>query len=563
MFAKSFIGFKKIVVPYKESKWREPREVLNYLFLVVFACAYIYFPHSGAVSEKCNDRELVKRTAKIKFSTPSQPIVKRMRHRNKLSSCRRIDDQKNRRYRDEPLVQLVNSLTTSRLKTNQSFKKPELEVLKRGWHFNRKQTLEEKLRKQRKQGIEDRLISNPNANHGPAALRMLLNPNKQAASIDDKFINPNSLMIDEKLAETIAETIYVDNEEEKGVVPMAPLNEGLRTVTQQRQSALKAEVVQSLEHKSLLFKTSILDSEERISELCDSNQKLEIEVREKDALLLEKDDLIMGIQMQLMNYESVLESTPNGDFVQENSPLIALRNDHKKLVEQLNKEQMEKQLQQEKRIASLLAALKLKERAMFLQTTGSEGPCETKECYKASIDFNEGPGKLASPDPTLYDTALSSRQQMQIESLRSSRTSRLDVEMYDENIDFVADPDNLLKSTTELELLRKRNVELESQVYESNKTIGELNVEMRDLECFNRQLSSQLEQEPGRSMTENTNSRSSQAQPGKREMWRKKAKPRKMFSVSKFLSCRKVETDERLNGCEVMADNNRVLISQI
>jgi len=315
------------------------------------------------------------------------------------------------------------------------------------------------------------------------------------------------------------------------------------------------------------MKTSILNSQQRIAQLYDSNRKLTVELKERDTLLQEKDDLIMGIQVQLMSYESMHGITPGDDFFQEYARVIDLRNNHKRELHQLKKRLREKELEQEKRISNLSTALSFeRERRRVLKSSISErsyARTQAKEWSKASRYIEEDPDKLASPEPIISDIQFSECQQMQIESRTSmsSRTSALDIEMEDESVEFAADPE-LGKEVTAIEFLRKRNIELQSKIHESNMTIGELSGEMRELKCSNMTLCTKLEQQPGMNMVENTNSRSRQTQPSQRE-GRIPIKPRKLFNVPNFLSWRSVDINEMLNTCDTGAEHQHVFLSQV
>jgi len=473
----------------------------------------------------------------------------------------KASDRKKPHYVDEPLCQLVARARKQRLKARQLLSRREHKAVKRS-HENKMKSAEERHINQEKHEPKVGSIKNPNTNHGSASRRMFINPNTQV-SLDDEVVNPNSLIIGNS---SYALSLNED-EEQRGAIDSDPLNEGEIIQKQPQQQLQNLKEITSLQNRSLLMKTSILDSQQRIAQLSDSNQKLLVELKERDAMLQEKDDLIMGIQVQLMSFESVLGNTPGGDFFHEDTLAIELKNNHKRELHQLKKQWMQKELEQEKRICNLLAALKFeRERTVVLRSSISEGPYEktrAKEWPKAGRYIDEAPEKLASPDPILSDIRFSGSQQMQIESRtsRSSRTSGLDIEMEDESIEFVTDPE-LGKPETAIELLRKRNIELQSQIHESNMTIGELNGEMRELECLNIQLSSKLEQEPGMKRMENTNSRSTQTQPGQLE-GRMLVKPRKLFNVPKFLSCRKVDTDEIMSTCDTSAEHRSVLVSHV
>jgi len=566
MSVETFLGYKKMIVS-KRLRDRQPHDLVNLLFLAVFACAYVYFPYSAPVRKK-NKIEL-----KADVFSP-QPVLKLMSpiEKNQVS-FRSASNRKTSHYVDEPLCQLVARARKQRLKARQLLSRRGPKIVKRS-HENKMKNTEERHINQEKHEPKDRSIKNPNRNHGSASQRMFINPNPQV-SLNEEIVNPNSLVIGNS-----SDALSLnEDEEQKGAIHSALLNEGEIIQKQPQQQLQNLKEIKSLQNTSLLMKTSILDSQQRIAQLSDSNQKLIVELKERDVMLQEKDDLIMGIQVQLMSYESVLGNTPGGDFFHEDALAmelrnnhrrelaIELRNNHKRELHHLKKQWMEKELEQEKRISNLLAALKFeRERTRVLKSSISEGPYEktqVKEWSKPIRYIDEAPEKLASPDPILSGIRFSDSQQMQIESRtsRSSRTSGLDIEMEDESMEFATDPE-LGKPDTAIEFLRKRNIELQSQIHESNMTIGELNGEMRELECLNMQLSTKLEQEPGMNMMENTNSRSTQTQPGQRE-GRKQTKPRKLFNVPKFLSCRKVETDEIFNTCDTRSEHRRVLVSHV
>jgi len=556
MSVETFLGYKKLIVS-KRLRDRQPHDLVNLLFLAVFACAYVYFPYSAPAPVRKKNKVEAKAAV---FSPP--PVSKFMSPIEKNQICFRLaSDRKKPQYVDEPLCQLVARARKQRFKARQLLSRREHKAVKRS-HENKMKNAEKRDINQEKHEPLVRSIKNPNTNHGSASLRMFINPNTQV-SLDDEVVNPNSLVIGNS---SDALSLNKD-EEQKGAIHSAPLNEGEIIQKQPQQQLQNLKEITSLQNRSLLMKTSILDSKQRIAQLSDSNQKLLVELKERDTMLQEKDDLIMGIQVQLMSCESVLGNTPGGDFFHDDALAVELRNNHKRELLQLKKQWMEKELEQEKRISNLLAALKFeRERTRVLRSSISEGPYEktqAKEWSKASRSIDEAPEKLASPDPILSDIRFSGSQQMQIESRtsRSSRTSGLDIEMEDESIGFVTDPE-LGKPETAIEFLKKRNIELQSQIQESNMTIGELNGEMRELECLNMQLSSKLEQEPGNNRMENTNSRSTQTQPEQLE-GRMLVKPRKLFTVPKFLSCRKVDTEEILSTCDTRAEHRSVLVSNV
>jgi len=228
---------------------------------------------------------------------------------------------------------------------------------------------------------------------------------------------------------------------------------------------------------------------------------------------------------------------------------------------------MVRELQQEKRIGSLLSALKVeKERARILQSTGSESlfllknPVE--EWPKATKYVTKNWGKLISPKQVSSDSIMPSSQIMRNKSpmLSSSHKDVQDVDMEDETIKLVGDIDTDVPTTAK-QIWGKRHLTLKSQISESSKTSEGLLGEMSDLEYLNLQHNSQLDQELGETMLKNTNTQSTQTQPGQR-VGTTAASTRKMFNLSKFFSCKKVNAGEILNRCEKASEYQRVLISQ-
>jgi len=490
----------------------------------------------------------------IVFSTPRQAKLKGPKQKIKLAPIRRIENQKMTHYFDDPLCQFARRAKSRSLNSSPNTANSRLEACNRGRISSKRQDVENRPNEQSNR-FEGKSFINPNSNHGPATLRMLTNPNTQVHSITE-LVNPNSFVIIDKLADP-------HSDEKKRLVQSTPIIEGERTKTQQQQNPLNFGKISCTKTNSTQLNTSILDIKRQISELCDSNQKLETELRERDALLKEKDDLIIGIQMQLMSYEYMLENTASDNFIHESTRLTQLKKDQRKELYQLKKEWMEKELQQEKRIGSLISALKVeKERARILQSTVPETLISLKNRVNATQYVDKNPGWLISPNLESSDSILPSSQKMKSKSplLSSSRKDVQDVEMEDETIKFLADTDTDGPTTAE-QVLGKRHLRLKSQISESSKTSEGLIGEMSDLEYMNLQHNCQRDQELGETMMKNRNTQSTQTQPGQR-VGKPRLNQRKMFNLPKFLSCKKLNAGEIWNRCEKTSDCQSVLISQ-
>jgi len=487
----------------------------------------------------------------IVFSTPPQAKLKGPKQKIKLAPIRRIENQKMTHYFDDPLCQFVRRAKSRSLNPSPNTQNSRLEACKRR-RISSKQQDVENIPNEQSNRFEEKSFINPNANHGPSTLRMLTNPNTQAHSITE-LVNPNSSVIIDKLA-------HPHSDEKKR---LAPIIEGERTKTQQQQNPPNFGKITSIKSKSTQLNTSSLDIKGRISELYDSNQKLETELRERDALLQEKDDLIIGIQMQLMSYECMLENTTSDNFIHESARITQLKKDQRKELYQLKKEWMEKELEQEKRIGSLLSALKVeKERARILQSTVPETLISLRNRVNATQFVDKNPAKLISPNLESSDSILSSSQKMKSKSsmLSSSRKDVQDFEMEDETIKFLAYTGTDGPTTAE-QVLGMRHLGLKSQISESSKTSEGLIGETSDLEYVNLQHNCQSDQELGETMMKNRNTQCTQTQPGQR-MGKPRLSPRKMFNLPKFLSCKKLNAGEIWNRCEKTSDCQSVLISQ-
>jgi len=543
MSVEPFLGFRKITASSNWSKKQQLPDFINLLFLAVFACAWMYLPYSEAVSKKYQKHMHAMKASDIVFSTPTQAELKGPKQKIKLAATRKRENQKMTHYFDDPLCQFSWRAKTQSLNPSPNTQNSRLEACKSARIFSKEQDVENRPNKQSSR-FEEKSFINPNANHGPATLRMRTNPNTQVHSIAE-FVNPNSFVIIEKLAHPLSD-------EKKGLVQSTPIIEGEKTKTHQQQNPPYRGKTTRIKSKSTLLNTPILDIPGRISELYDSNQKLEKELRDRDALLQEKDNLIIGIQTQLMSYEYMLENTAGDNFIHESTRLTQLKKDQRKELYQLKKEWMEKKLQQEKRIGSLLSALKVeKERMRILQSTGADTLISLKnhnEQWSNAAQFvDKNPGKLISPNQVLSDNILPSSQKMKSKSpmLSSSRKNVQDVEMEDETIKFLADTDTDGPTTAE-EVLGKRHFGLKSQISESSKTSEGLFGEMSDLEYVNLQQNCQRDQELGETMMSNTNTQSTQTQPGQR-VGKTRLSQRKMFNLPKFFSGKKLNAGEIWN----------------
>jgi len=561
MTVEPFLGFKKITASSKWAKNRQLPDFINLLFLAVFACAWVYLPYSPyseAVSKKCQKHIHAMQTSDIVFSLPPKAKLKGPKQKKKLSPIRIRENQKRTRYFDEPLRQFVRRAKTDSLNRSPFTKWSRLEPCKRGQVFGKQQDIKNRPRKRRSR-YQETLIVNPNANHGPATLRMVNNPNTQAIS-SAEVVNPNSLVIIEELAHLSS------SDGSKGFVQTTTVTGGERTITQEQENPRNCVKMTRSGSNSTLLNTSILDIQERISELHDSNQKLETELRDRDALLQEKDNLIIGIQTQLMSCEYMLENKAIGNFFPESGCLTQLKIEQSKELYQLQKEWMEKQLQQEKRIGSLLSALKVeKERTRILQSTGSESlffmKNHAEEWPEAAQYLNKSGGKPISQKQLSSDSIMSGIQKLRKKSpmLSSSHNDVQDVEMEDEAIKLEADSDTDVP-TSSRQTLGQRHLKLTSQISESSKGSEGLLGEMSDIEYLNLQYNSELDQELGETVLKNTYTQSTQTQPRKR-VGATRASTRKLFNLPKFFSSKKVNVGEILNRCEKASEYHRVLIS--
>lgn len=207
-----------------------------------------------------------------------------------------------------------------------------------------------------------------------------------------------------------------------------------------------------------------------------------------------------------------------------------------------------------------------KERARILQHTGPETlffPKNHVEQWSSVAQYvDKNPDKLISPNQVSSDSILPRRQKMQMKSpmLSSSRRDVQDFEMEDETFQFLTDTDTNGPTTAE-QILGNRHFGLKSQIPELSKTSEGHFGEMPDLEYLNLQHNCQHDKELGETMMKNTNTQSTQTQPGQR-VGKIRLSPRKMFNLPKFFSCKKLNAGEILNTCEKTSDCQRVLISQ-
>jgi len=560
MTVEPFLGFKKITVSSKWSKNRQLPDFINLLFLAVFACASVYLPYSEAVSKKCQKHIHAMKTSDIVFSSPRKVKLKGPKQKKILSHIRIRENQKRTQYSEEPLLQFVGKTKTDSWNPSPYTKWSRLEPCKRVQIFSKQQDIKNRPNKKRSP-YQENLIVNPNTNHGPATLRMVNNPNTQALSRTE-VVNPNSLVITEE------QTHPFSSDGKKGLVRSTAVSGGERTITQEQQNPLNLVKIthseSKLESNSTLLNTSIRDIQERISELYDSNQKLETELRDRDALLQEKDDLIIGIQTQLMSCEYILEIIASGNFISESSCRTQLKIEQRNEVYQLQKEWMEKELQQEKVIGSLLSALKVeKERARILQSAGSERLFFMKkheeEWPEATYHDKKSWGKQISPKQISSDSIMPGSQKMRNKSpmLSSWHNDVQDVEMEDESINLEAVPD-IDVPTTARQILGQRYLTLKSQISESSKGSEGFLGEMSDLEYLNLEYNSEIDQELGETMLKNTNTQSTHQ---RKRVGATGATTRKLFNLPRFFSCKKVKVGEILNRFEKTSQYQSALIS--
>lgn len=210
---------------------------------------------------------------------------------------------------------------------------------------------------------------------------------------------------------------------------------------------------------------------------------------------------------------------------------------------------LDSEVQLEKRISKLVDALaKEKEHVKLLQVkaAGSEGQLENEQIHTGSF-LNQDPGSpVKSPLALEYGASSASTHQVQmLESRGSSTLPTFDIDS------------EMGNSLSGLQLLRERNRELEMQLRMSDRTIGELSGEKRELEYLKDKLTVQLEHESAKEKSEMSISQNQQqVEPGQRNALveiptRAPPQPKKskLFNVSKLLSCRKLDID-RNDKCE-------------
>jgi len=555
MSVESFLGFKKELIRNKETN-KEPSEVFRLLFLIVFACAYTYFPTNSTFSNSGKTRAVKSRLmskAHVDFLSTS---------RRKLKSNRPLilrKEVQKKHYFDEPLCQLVKTERPTKIKARRAARISEPNHFPRSPSCVRRSAFTKRMADVKKNEIvliKESMLEdvNPNPNEDPPISIFSEVPVKQVKLNEDndelEIVNPNGAMNpnsrdrlkkkpmsdpaagDEKNECDSVVVVYEEilDQGEKEVKSIVSLQE--KFVHQQQQESEKK--IKLLERKNDLLKTSILDSQERVAQIRVENEILKACVTEKDDQLQQKDDLILGLQMQMMNYEAISGSTPNGDVDME----ARVKQEQKDEMSSMKRIWLDCKLEYEKRINKLINAVVLeKERVKFLQSkaSGREGRLESERSL--SDISGDDPGHILKNSVGYMGSYVSS-QQMQIEPSGSPSARN----MLDLMLDVESEVGN---SVSELEIIKERNRELDFQVCQSDKAIGEL-------EFMKTQLIMNLDQEPGKEVISISNIQTQMAEPGQRaeEIPTRAPQPRKS-KLFKLLSCRRADIDHSVSKCEM------------
>jgi len=565
----TFLGFKKEARVSKERN-KEPADVIRLLFIIVFACAYVYFPSSGSCSKEYPARVPKSRTlakAKVEFS----PKPKRKLKSKYVKRCVRSESLlQKRHYLDEPMCQLVRNIRSSKVKPRLSVRKSALPRIVRSpirmpLEEEKDVYLKEMIKRNQDTSTED---INPNRNNDSSATHLAINPVMQVQLVEKleekEVVNPNEVMnpnsvkrlksksrpcnaIEKKQEKSNMPSFIVisDESEDQGensenFIPPQP--ESLFPQQEQKREDNLREAVRRLQRQNQMLEMSVLDSQERVAEIRTKNDHLQACVAEKEDQLQLKDDLIMGLQLQMMNYEAISGCTPNGD-VDLDACVNEIRQKQKEELTRVKQMWLSSEIQLEKRISKLVNALaQEKEHVKSLQVkaAGSEGQLESEQIHTGSF-LNQDPGSPVK-SPVDYGGSLASTHQMLMESRGSSTLPTFDVDS------------EMGNSVSGLQLLKERNRELELQLRMSDRTIGELSGEKRELEYLKEKLTIQLEQDSGKEKNHMSNSQiQQQAEPGQRDMMVEiptrapQPKKSKRFNVSKLLSCRKMDIDRNDN----------------
>jgi hypothetical protein len=562
----TFLGFKKEPRVSKDSN-KEPADVIRLLFLIVFASAYVYFPSSGSCcKEYSKTRTLAK--AQVEFS----PKPKRKLKSKYVKRCVRSESVlQKRHYLDEPMCQLVRNIRSSKVPRLSARKSALPRIVRSPIRMPLEEEkdvyVKEMIKWNKDTSTED---INPNRNNDSSADHLAMEPMKQVQFEEleaKEVVNPNEVMNPnsvKRLKSKSRPCKAVEKKQEKSSMPsfivisdesedqgensenfIPPQPENLFPQQEQKREDNLREAVKRLQRQNQMLEMSVLDSQERIAEIRTKNDQLQASIAEKEDQLQLKDDLIMGLQLQMMNYESISGCTPNGD-VDLDACMSEIRLKQKEELSRVKRMWLSSELQLEKRISKLVNALaQEKEHVKSLQVkaAGSEGQLESEQIHTGSF-LNQDPGSPAK-SPVDFGGSLASTHQMLMESRGSSTLPAFDVDS------------EMGNSLSGLQMLKERNRELELQLRMSDRTIGELSGEKRELEYLKEKLTMQLEQDSGKEKNNLSNTQSQQqAEPGQRDMMVEiptrapQPKKSKLFNVSKLLSCRKMDIDRNDNRSE-------------
>jgi len=381
---------------------------------------------------------------------------------------------------------------------------------------------------------EEREVVNPNEVMNPNSVKRLKSKSHPSTVEKNEVKNnlPSFIVISEES----------DDRGENSEISVPHQPERIVPQQEQKRDDNLTEELKRLQRQNKMLAISVLDSQTRVAEIRTKNDHLQECVTEKEDQLQQKDDLIMGLQMQMMNYEAISGSTPNGDVT-----LDDIRQEQKLELCRVKRMWLDSEVQLEKRISKLVDALaKEKEHVKLLQVkaAGSEGQLENEQIHTGSF-LNQDPGSPVK-SPLEYGASLASTHQMQmLESRGSSTLPTFDIDS------------EMGNSISGLQLLRERNRELEMQLRMSDRTIGELSGEKRELEYLKDKLTVQLEHESAKEKSEMSISQAQQqVEPGQRNALVEiptrappQLKKSKLFNVSKLLSCRKLDID-RNDNCD-------------
>lgn len=559
---KAFLGLEN-KPGVKKQRRRETEDIIKFLFLVVFACAYAYLPSSVSYSKEYTRPVPKKKTVRI---PPMEVSLKSTRYvESRHVKCCVVKESRKQKchYLDEPMCELLRNVRYSEVNSRKGLKKSILPYLVRAPSriniddekdvFFRDMSDRSKLK-----GTED---ANPNSNVDSSTINssvqpVMFSPKKQWAQdvvFPNKVMNPNSVKRSKSKLSSCQIVGRMKNndtasllvlQDEKADHEEKPKNyvqpEIFPSQQQQNEEDGIDKALRQIELQNQKLELSVLENKERVTQIRLKNDQLQECVIEKEGQLQEKDDLILSLQMQMMNYETV-----SGVSVDIEACASRIKQEQKEEISRVKRTWLNRELETEKRIGNLVDALEReKERVKVLNSkaVGSEGQLWTDEHETDLLRHQPG-----SPPMTQVERvgSLMSVQQQQIET-REPRSKRL----------MGLNP-IVGSSLSEIELLRERNRELELQLSKSDKVIGELSGEKRELEFVKAQLTLQLEQEPGR---ENNNFNKTQAQhqtePGQRDttlnISKRAPRPKKskLLSMSRLLSCRKADIDRNFNSCE-------------